>query len=367
MLSLACRARGAADMIKAIGTRLRAAREGTSLSRGGLAKALGLTPEYISRLESGKRTPSLETLNRLATYLGKEVAFFFQEKGPPFAELIGRSGLEESARKGLRKFRRYCERYLQLEAATDRRLDPAPLYAGASAERLAEEERRRLGLGNEPIRDIFSLCELNGLRIFRCPLAETANVSGIFLFFEDENAAFALVNAAEAPGRQAVAAAHEYAHYLRDRRDGPIVDNPDVLTDEYVSLYPPREQAAQAFASFFLTPPSKIREILEKEGRLRRTSYEDVLFLKRYFGVDTASMLRALKGAGLLRKEKFEDFFGRDAGVRERRVFGAGSGEGRRGRGGARAVESDRFKLLAGEAVRAALAGGIPEATKEER
>ncbi|NTU51200.1 MAG: helix-turn-helix transcriptional regulator, partial [Candidatus Aminicenantes bacterium] len=48
-------------MDKLLGIRLKKAREEVNLSQGAFAKSLGLSSEYISLLESGKRTPSFET------------------------------------------------------------------------------------------------------------------------------------------------------------------------------------------------------------------------------------------------------------------------------------------------------------------
>jgi Zn-dependent peptidase ImmA (M78 family) len=223
-----------------------------------------------------------------------------------------------------------------------------------SPERLAEEERRRLGLGNEPIRDVLALCEVNGCRIIRQTLPEEVRIAGIFVFDAERKAAFALVNASEPPGLQTFIAAHLYGHYLMDRDDGPIVDNPDVVVDEYVSLYPPREQYAQIFASRFLIPPAKLRELLEKDIRSKSLGFDDVLILKRYFGVSTRAMLRTLRGQGHLPEAKFEEFFKRNPEDREQEVFGGLSGqEERRARTlfrKSRAIPSDRYRLLVAEA-----------------
>ena len=154
-------------MEKILGTRLKRAREETGLSQGAFAKALGLSSEYISLLESGKRTPSFETLLKIAAYLNKEVAFFFGDRKPSFEGLLAPGAVDERGRKEILRFRAYCEKYLLLEEQTGRRLALAPRYSHVSAERLAEEERRRLGLGIEPVRDIFGLCEANGCRIVR--------------------------------------------------------------------------------------------------------------------------------------------------------------------------------------------------------
>jgi transcriptional regulator with XRE-family HTH domain len=341
-----------------LGTRLKRAREEIALSQGAFAKALGLSSEYISLLEAGKRTPSFETLLRIAEFLNKDVGHFFDESRPAFEGLFAGRDLDDRVRRELLKFKSYCEKYIQLEEDTGRRLDVAPAYSRISAGRLADEERRRLGLGDEPVRDIFGLCELNGCRIVRQPLPEEARIAGVFVFDGERKAAFALVNANEPPGLQIQIAAHLYAHYLKDRADGPIIDNPDVMVDEYVSLYPPREQFAQAFASRFLIPPAKLQAIVEKDLRSKGLTFEDVLFLKRYFGVSTRAMLRALRNHGHLTEVRFEEFFKRSPEDRESEVFGNATGqEERRPRTlfrKSRAVPSERYRLLAAEAASAA-------------
>jgi transcriptional regulator with XRE-family HTH domain len=349
-------------MDKLLGTRLKRAREEVNLSQGAFAKALGLSSEYISLLEAGKRTPSFETLLKIAAFLNKNVSYFFEDKRSAFDGLLAREDVDPRVRKDLLKFRATCERYLLLEEQTGRRLDLAPQYSRISPERLAEEERRRLGLGNEPIRDVFGLVEVNGCRVVRQTLPEEARISGVFVFDEERKAAFALVNANEPPGLQTFIAAHLYGHYLMDRADGPIVDNPDVVVDEYVSLYPPREQFAQSFASRFLVPPSKLRELVEKDLRSKSLGFDDVLFLMRYFGVSARAMLRTLRSRGFLPEAKFEDFFKRNSEDREREVFGGPSGQDeRRNRPlfrKSRTILSDRYRLLLAEAAASEKARG---------
>ncbi len=341
-------------MDKLLGTRLKKAREEVNLSQGAFAKALGLSSEYISLLESGKRTPSFETLQKVAGFLNKNIAYFFEDRRPAFEALFDRAETDDRVRRDLQKFRATCDRYLELEEATGRRLDVAPSYSRISPERLAEEERRRLGLGDEPIRDVMALCEVNGLRVVRQTLGDEARIAGVFVFDAERKAAFALVNANEPAGLQTLIAAHLYGHYLMDRAESPIVDNPDVVIDEYVSLYPPREQFAQAFASRFLVPPGKLADLIEKDLRTRSLTFDDVLFLKRYFGVSTRAMLRTLRAAGILPETKFEEFFRRGPEDREQEIFGSLSGqEERRARTlfrKSRTIPSDRFRLLAAEA-----------------
>jgi Zn-dependent peptidase ImmA (M78 family) len=134
------------------------------------------------------------------------------------------------------------------------------------------------------------------------------------------------------------------------------------VVDEYVSLYPPREQFAQTFASRFLVPPAKLRELIEKDPRSKSLGFDDVLFLMRYFGVSARSMLRTLRGRGILPEAKFEEFFKRNSEDREQEVFGGLSGQDeRRARTlfrKSRTILYDRHRLLIAEAAASEKARG---------
>jgi Zn-dependent peptidase ImmA (M78 family) len=370
-------------MEKFLGFKLRKAREALGLTQASFARAVGLSSEYISLLEYGKRTPSFGTLQKISAYLNRDISYFFYEKPAlpdGFTVLFRAEAVDDRSRKELQKFRRYCDDYLRLEAVTERSLELAPLYGPAILpERMAEEERRRLGLGNEPIRDIFALLEANGCRILRLPMPDESRVSGVFIYLEQKRAAFALINSSQALGRQAFSAAHEYCHYLRDRNDSPVIDSPDVFVDEYASLYHPREQFAQAFAAHFLMPPAKIKEIIEKDLRvqaLQRISFDQVLYLKRYFGVSTMAMFRTLRQMGYIGRTQLEDYVKIDPDNREKEIFGnLSGGKGEKGAAGSAvssaarafarirrsAVPSDRYKLLQKEAARKVTRAPAPE------
>lgn len=356
-------------MEKFIGTKLRKAREALGYSQASFSRVLGISSEYISLLESGKRTPSFPMLQKIASFLNRDIAYFFQEKPVPpdtFTLLFRAEAVDDRARDELQKFRRYCDDYLRLETVTGRHLELGPLYAPSiTPDRMAVEERRRLGLGEEPIRDIFALLEANGCRVLRLPMPEDSKVSGVFIYLEHKEAAFTLVNSGQSIGRQAFSAAHEYCHYLKDRNEGPVIDNPDVFIDEYVELYHPREQFAQMFAARFLMPPSKVREIIEKDFRSQRLTFDQVLYLKRYFGVSTPAMLRTLRNMGYVSRAQFGEYVKLDPDKREKEIFGnvadsngggaglvAGKVEGLLTKIKKRAIPSDRFKLLQVEAAR---------------
>jgi transcriptional regulator with XRE-family HTH domain len=313
-------------MSKALGKKLRKARENLGISQGELARGVGLSSEFISLLEIGKRRPSLETLTSLSKYLKKDISYLLEEdEFTGFEKLLKIEGLERKDREHLKRFHKFCLEYLWLEKVTDTPLALAPLYSNISPERLAREERQRLGLGGlgeEPIRDVFNLIEFNGLHVIRQALPETMNISGVFVYLEDEQSAFALINSSQPYGLQVLTAAHEYYHFLKDRFGGPIIDNPDVLVDEYLPLYHPREKFAHTFAMRFILPPEKVLEVIEKDIQQKYLNFKEVLYLKRYFGISTLPMLYMLRELDFLSSPKFKEYQKLDAVHHEKSIFG---------------------------------------------
>ena len=315
-----------------IPSRLKKAREDAGLTQEGFARSLGLSSEFISLLEAGKRAPSLDTLSRISSFFHQDATFFLGEKEHAFKVLFRAPvvHLSPNARTELEHFQRYGEDYLRLEKATGRRLELAPLYSGRlSPERMAAEERRRLGLGDEPVRDVFALLERNGLRILRRPLPPDVEISGVFIFLEAQSAAFALVNSAQTACRQIFTAAHEYCHYLKDRNEVPRISTPEIFGDLKKpgagisgSSLDKKEKFAQEFAAHFLMPPAKVRELAEGESGPRRLSYEDILLIKRYFGVSAQAMLRTLRNLELLTLPQYDEYVGIDPVQHEMQIFG---------------------------------------------
>jgi transcriptional regulator with XRE-family HTH domain len=333
-----------------LGTRLRRERESMGITQEALARAVGLSSEFISLLELGKRMPSLDSLTTLADFFKKDVSFFLKEKEEAFNVLLQDERVDKKAKAGLGKFKKYCEEYMHLEDLTGRRTELAPLYTHPSAETLANEERRRLGIGYEPIRDIFSLLELNGLRILRMPIPEESKISGVFIFFEAERAAFALVNSAQSFESQVFTAAHEYCHYLKHRNIGPVIDHPDIFIEEYLSLYHPREKFAQTFAVRFLIPHEKIKTVVEKDLHSKKMSFADVLYLKEHFGVSTPEMLHTLKGLEYISNSKYESYLKLKPSLDDDAYFGMSDAEMRKLKRKNKVILSKRFKSLAFEA-----------------
>ena len=56
--------------MKAIGDKIKAARKSLKLKQSDLAKKLKMTSAQLCRIEGGKNTPSIKTLERIAKALG---------------------------------------------------------------------------------------------------------------------------------------------------------------------------------------------------------------------------------------------------------------------------------------------------------
>lgn len=88
-----------------LGRRLRALRRESGLTQATIAKRAGIGNEFVSRLENGQGSPSLDTLGRLAGALDLSVADLFQfDTDSPgqqrttkkLLRVIGRLGKEET-------------------------------------------------------------------------------------------------------------------------------------------------------------------------------------------------------------------------------------------------------------------------------
>jgi transcriptional regulator with XRE-family HTH domain len=295
-------------MVRIVGTKIRKLREGMGLTQEDLAKSVELSSEFISLLELGRRSPSLESLSRIAKFLGKEISFFILEQTESLDSLIKGDKLDARTRRLLRKFRNDCDEYLLLEEMTGRQSDLAPLYANVRAEKLAEQERRRLDLGNNSIPKVFSLLEQRGLHVIRRPIHEDIRVAGAYVFLEYKQAAFALINSNQSFHQQILTATHEYAHYLKDRYDGPIIDNPDIFIEDYITLYHGREKYAQTFALHFLLPPKKLKDFIEKDLRSKHLDMEDILYIRRYYDVSFLALIQMLKKMEYISLRQFKEY-----------------------------------------------------------
>lgn len=305
-----------------LGRRLRSARLTAGLTQDEVADALGVPRPTISQIEAGKRGVGSLELAELARLYERPMESFFDDAvtDDTLAILFRSDGLRPEDRHVIDEFCELCRSYADLEALIGVYEEASlPDYSSMGEPRnkrdairqgelLALEERRRLGIGDGPIRDVFELLDSQGVRLFVRPL-ENTSISGLFIY-DRAIGPCVLINGAEHRNRLSFNAAHEYAHVLLDRKLGARVSITTRLlgdSDESQGLL---EVRANSFAAAFLLPASGVDRFLHRRGMIRRHSRPvdiiDVLYLHRTFGVSYQAALYRLLNLGWLGKEERE-------------------------------------------------------------
>lgn len=240
-----------------------------------VAKHLGVSRPTVVQIEAGKRSVSSLELDKLAYLYGRDIREFiaesFREEDTLAAlfraqpDVTGQPAVMEALRECIALGRELTN--LERLVGIDRDLTAVAAYPGQAprnrweaiqqGQRLAAEERRRLGLGSAPLPDLADLLETQGVRTGLVELLE--DVSGLTL--SDRNIGlFVVANRAHHHLRRRFSFAHEYAHVVVDRdRAGLVSRTTD--RDDLV------EVRANAFAAGFLMPEEGVRQFIAGLGK----------------------------------------------------------------------------------------------------
>lgn len=308
---------------RALGARLRDAREARAWTQQQLADQLGVARTTIVAIEKGERRVKSKELIEIAAILGRSVSEFLQRTSSAegFAvqlrgALPAPAAVNTSLEPYIEEFQRLCEDYLRLEelcqAPLRRRYPPEYDIRGIepelAAEDVASSERRRLDLGEGPLVNLREVLEADvGLRVFQMELP--SKVAGMFAFTEQLGACIA-VNLRHPAERRRASIAHEFGHFLTSRYRS------EITLDGRYERRPAGERFAEAFARAFLMPVSGLRRRyleLERE-RSRGLTLGDVCRLAHFYSVSVEAMTRRLEEIRLiplgtwdrLRQERFK-------------------------------------------------------------
>jgi Zn-dependent peptidase ImmA (M78 family)/transcriptional regulator with XRE-family HTH domain len=258
-----------------LGKRLRASRDSAGMSQQDVADRLALPRTAISLIESGQRQVSTTELTQLATLFHRSVSEFLQLTAPEDEDYLVVLHRMAPELKGDPKVKIDVEMCLDLcrigvglEKALDREQRqgppkftlPAPRNPGEAVSQgfeVAQEERRRLGLGSAPIRNISA--RINEQGVWAVTSSLSTDMAGFFM----HHPAIGLVvitNAGHVPSRRRFSFAHEYGHALMDR-DRRVQVTTTRNSDDLV------ERRANAFAAAFLLPVSGVEHFLSTVGK----------------------------------------------------------------------------------------------------
>ncbi|MDB5346362.1 MAG: Transcriptional regulator [Schlesneria sp.] len=299
-----------------IGQRLAEARKARSIKQEDAAEHIGVSRPTFIAIEKGERAAKSAEIIKLAAFYGQPVSQFVRTM-EPLTDFLPhfRAAMEkvkpgdvERLKAAIGEFKQFVENYLDLEQRmkAPMRMNYPQLVelnphvnVSELAEDVANRERQRLGLGDQPIQNIRSLLESDvGVRIFFARLPPM--FAGMYIFVEGLGGCM-LINSVHPPDKQRASISHEYAHLIVDRYTAGI---------DYLTIFgrkPANERFAESFAMSFLMPASSVRfrfnEIVNATGNFQ---VGDLVKLKHRYFVSMEAMALRLESLGLLKQGTWE-------------------------------------------------------------
>lgn len=156
----------------------------------------------------------------------------------------------------------------------------------AEAKSRARQYRRELGLGEEPILDIFDLIERQGVILVRYP-SPSDKLSA--LIAKDTDNYYIYINSDMSLGHQIFSGSHELYHYRYDKDNLQVIACKPLTKQE-----DPSELMADYFAGEFLMPEDTVIAFWKRFGRIHRIEPRHVIIMACSFRVSFTAMLYTL-------------------------------------------------------------------------
>lgn len=255
--------------------RLRDARTNQGMTQEFVAEELGVSRTSVVQMEAGNRPVSSLELANLAELYKRRIVDFFQEGVSEEQDIllaIHRLSPEfkddPQVEKAIASHVRICQEGVALRAilglpavgGPPKYQLPMPKTSTEAVRQghlVAQEERRRLGLGDNPIPDMADLLTVEGIWASGAKLPD--EMSGMFLRHSSIGLVV-LVNFRHPRGRKRFSYAHEYAHALMDCEQS-------VSVSQLANRKSPIEVRANAFAAAFLLPSTGIAAFLAQRNK----------------------------------------------------------------------------------------------------
>ena len=268
-----------------------------------LASAVDIKKQAISQFENGKSSPEFETLNSISTALDFPFRFFLEhgEKDTVIGNTYFRAPFS-SNKKDLNSQRIKAKYVAFIHACLSEYVDFPTLHIPhfgdiENIERIANQTRDYWGLGREPIPDMVSLLERNGIIVSEFS-TEGKTIDAFYQFgemFKQEYFCVVLGTDRLTYARRQFNAAHELAHILLHERNNDI---DELNRNEFRQ----REVEAHKFASAFLLP----RETFEQDVRLYCNKLNYYIELKRKWKVSISAMIIRSFDIGVISQNQYQ-------------------------------------------------------------
>ncbi len=304
---------------RVLGQRIIEARKARGKTQEEVAAFLGYSrPTYIA-IEKGERPARPDEIIKLASFFGRQVNELVRP-GEPVTDMqphlravadrlkpADRTGLDAAIGdlQALAEDYRELERIMNAplrpsyppEVTLNPRIDPTE-----QAEVAAEQERKRLGLGDQPVISLRNTLERHvGLRIFYSGELPT-DIAGMYAY-SGELGGCILINRKHPPERRRVSMLHEYGHFLLSSdRYKPGIDYLPITGRK-----PANERFAEAFALSFLMPAASVREEFQKTvATTGDFQVADLCRMKHYYFVSLEAMTLRVEQLGLIPRGTWE-------------------------------------------------------------
>ncbi|MBN1909339.1 MAG: ImmA/IrrE family metallo-endopeptidase [Pirellulales bacterium] len=297
---------------RVLGQRVAEARKARGITQEDVANYLGCSrPTYIA-IEKGERQTKPEEIVKLASYFGRRVSELVRSGEQvvdfqPHLRAVVEKMKDENQRElveAIGDLQRLAADYQELEQLNSDRLRynypplvnlDTPLDVVELAESVASGERRRLGLGEQPVHALRRLLEWEvGLRIFYWPLPSA--IAGMFAYADDLGGCI-MVNRKHPAERRRVSMLHEYGHLIVNRYQPGI---------DYLNIpgrKPTNERFAEAFAISFLMPANAVRQRFHEVVAITNDfQVADLCRLSHFFFASVEAMAIRLEQIGLVPK-----------------------------------------------------------------
>ncbi len=274
-------------------SRLTLARKRRKFSKKELAEKADISPVTLTRLETNKNNPDIETIKKLSRILNFPIEFFcgddvdlVDENAISFRSLTTLTAKNRDAAISSTAFS------FILHDWVEKRFNiPSPDFIDLG--RLSDPEsaamalRQYWGLGEKPISNMIKLLESKGARVFS--LSENTKHVNAFCFWREETP-YIFLNTFKSAECSRFDAAHELGHLVLHKQGGPKGRE--------------AESEADNFASAFLMP--KV-DIISNTPTIK--TIDQLIYLKKRWKVSVAALTYRLHKIGLLSDWQYRTLF----------------------------------------------------------
>ena len=294
-----------------LGRRIRAHRVAAGLSLRELSSHVPVSPQALNQYEHGQTRPRNEVLKILAIRLGTRAEHLLRDSNEEWLGSVQVRQLSTSSNMTLKKVQ------ASLLAMTERSLVLEQMFGGGfsspslpvmetiqpirepeDAEEIAQDVRKRWGLGTGPLPKLVSLFEARGVRIFESfhddDIRKLRGCSALVWILSASwpEIPVIVMNGTLSGEEKRFVLCHELAHMVL----------PSCF--QQVLSVKGREKLANWFASALLLPTSALRDQLgRKRSSISRYELEEV---KRQFGISNYWILRRCWDVGILSKDTYQ-------------------------------------------------------------